>query len=83
MELPRRKRAKKIKYMDLYPQGIIEIIQTYYPDRYKNVSENLETLLSLEKLFSQEEWIDILSKSRLSYEQWIKLKKLRIRTVKF
>lgn len=82
MELPRRRRAKKNKYMDSYPQGILDIIQTDYPDRYLNLSENPETFLALEALFSEEEWLDILSKSRLSYEQWIKLKKQRIRNVK-
>ena len=82
MKLPRRGRAKKNKYLDLYPQGVIDIIEIYYPDRYVNLSEKPETLLSLEKLFSEEEWLDILSKSRLSYEQWIKLKKQRIRNIK-
>jgi hypothetical protein len=79
MELSRLKRAKKFRYIDLYPQGVIDIIQTYYPDRVFNVSEEPETLLSLETLFSEEEWRDILSKSRLSYEQWIKLKNQRFR----
>jgi hypothetical protein len=82
MELPRRKKAKKNKYMASYPQGILDIIQTYYPDRYCSLSENPETFFSLETLFSEEEWIDILSRSRLSYEQWIKLKKQRIRNIK-
>lgn len=82
MELPRRRRAKNNKYLDLYPQGVLDIIQTYYPDRYFHVAEEPETLLSLESLFSEEEWLDILSKSRLSYEQWIKLKKQRIRNIK-
>ena len=81
MELPRRRRARKNKYMDMYPQGILDIIQAYYPERYLNLSEQTEPLSSLESLFSEEEWLDILSKSRLSYEQWIKLKKLRIRSV--
>lgn len=82
MELPRRRRAKNNKYLDLYPQGVLDIIQTYYPDRYFQMAEEPETLLSLESLFSEEEWLDILSKSRLSYEQWIKLKKQRIRNIK-
>ena len=82
MDLPRRRRAKTNKYLELYPQGIIDIIQTFYPDRYAELSEGPETFVSLEELFTREEWIDILSKSRLSYEQWTKLKKLRIRTVK-
>lgn len=82
MDLPRRRRAKTNKYLELYPQGIIDIIQMLYPDRYAELSEGTETIVSLEELFTREEWIDILSKSRLSYEQWTKLKKLRIRTVK-
>lgn len=82
MELPRRKRSKKYKYIDLYPQGVLEIIHAYYPDRIFNLSEEPETLISLESLFSEEEWLDILSKSRLSYEQWIKLKDQRFRNIK-
>lgn len=77
MELPKQRRARVNKYgQDLYPQGIIDIIQTDYPDRYFNLPENLETL------FSEEEWIDILTKSRLSYEPLIKLKKQGIRKIK-
>jgi hypothetical protein len=72
MELPRQRRTGKNKYdQDLYPLGIIDIIESVYPDRYINVSENLETL------FSKEEWIDILTTSRRSYEQLIKLKRTR------
>lgn len=82
MELPRLKRAKKNKCGNLYPQGILDIIQTYYPERYFNLSEEPETLPSLGRLFSEEEWLDVLSKSRLSYKQWIKFKKLRIRNIK-
>lgn len=82
MELPSRKRAKKHKYIDIYPQGVIDIIQTYYPERAFNLSEEHEALLSLETLFSEEEWLDILSKSRLSYEQWIKLKNQKFRNFK-
>ena len=66
----------------MYPQGILDIIQTYYPGRYADLSEGPETFYSLEKLFSKEEWLDILMKSRLSHEQWSKFKKLRIRKVK-
>ncbi|WP_298201159.1 hypothetical protein [Desulfosporosinus sp.] len=72
MELPRQRRARKNKYdKNLYPLGIIDIIETDYPDRYFNLSENLETL------FSREEWVDILTRSRVSYEPLIKLKKTR------
>lgn len=70
MELLKQKRARKKKYdKDLFPQGILDIIQTDYPDRYFNWPENLATL------FSEEEWTDILTKSRLSYEQLINQKK--------
>ncbi|NLI92534.1 MAG: hypothetical protein GX434_10120 [Peptococcaceae bacterium] len=77
MELPRRKRARKNQYdKELYPQGILDIIEADYPDRYVNLSDDLETL------FSEEEWIDILTKSRLSHEQLIKLKKQGKRNIK-
>lgn len=77
MELPRQRKAKKNKYeKDLYPRGILDIIETDYPDRYNNLPENLEAL------FSEEEWKDILTKSRLSYKKLIKLKKHRIRNKK-
>lgn len=82
MQSPRQRRTKKNKNIGFYPQGIIEIIQTYYPDRYSILSEDLETFRSLETLFSEEEWIDILTKSRHSYKRLIKMKKLRTRTIK-
>lgn len=82
MELPRRLRAKNNKFFNVYPQGVLDIIQTSYPDRYFYFSEKPETLFSLETLFSEEEWLDILSKSRLSYEQWLKLKNQGIRKIK-
>lgn len=74
MKRPRQRTARKNKYdKDLYPQGIIDVIKIDYPDRCSDLPENLETL------FSEEEWIDILTKSRLSYKNFIKMKKLRIK----
>lgn len=71
MKRPEHRRSTENKYdKDLYPQGIIDIIKADYPDRYSDLSKDLETL------FSEEEWIDILSKSRLSYKKWLRLRKL-------
>lgn len=78
MEMPRQRRARKNKSYDkdLYPKGILDIIKSDYPERYLHLSEGLESL------FSKEEWMDILTKSRLSYKSLVKLKKQKIRDTK-
>ena len=75
-DLDNHKRARKIKrYDEDFPKGISDIIQSDYPDRYAMISEDRT---SMETLFSDEEWIDILAKSRNSYESHInRIKKTR------
>jgi hypothetical protein len=73
MKPRQRKIRKRISGHDVYPQGILDIIQTSYPDIYQEIQSGREN--NLESLFSEEEWIDILTRSRFSYEQWLKLKK--------
>ncbi len=82
MELPRRRRkGRKTKYAKgLYPKGILDIMAADYPCRYAAYTENPET--NPEKLFTGEEWLDILAKSRLSYERWLKLKEQGLRNIK-
>jgi len=82
MELPRRRRkARKSKYdKGLYPQGVLNIIAMDYPHRYADFTGNTET--NRETLFTEEEWLDILTKSRLSYEQWLKMKEQGLRNIK-
>ncbi len=58
----RRKNLKK-KYIQDFPEGIFEVIETDYPCQHFLMSENR----SMQTLFSNEEWIDILTKSRNSY----------------
>lgn len=71
MRLPKQNKSRKIKHdKDLYPLGILDIIERDYPDRYIDLSEDPEMF------FSRDEWLDILTRSRISYEQWNKLKGL-------
>ena len=67
-DLAKRRRARKKKQneQDFLPKGILDIIQTDYPDRYVLMSEDHAPL---EKLFSAEEWLDILTKARNSFEK--------------
>lgn len=76
-DLANYKRAKRDgRYNKDYPKGVLDIIEADYPDRY---SLMLEDSTRIKTLFTNEEWIDILTKSRNSYESRIKqISKARI-----
>lgn len=68
-DLANHKRARKnMKYDKDFPKGILDVIETDYPDRYVMM---LEDRTRIKTLFSNEEWIDILTKSRNSYESLV------------
>ncbi|HEY8910618.1 MAG TPA: hypothetical protein VIM51_10130 [Desulfosporosinus sp.] len=54
----------KTKYEQDLPEGILDVIAMDYPNDYFLV---LEDRTRIKTLFSTEEWIDILTKSRNSY----------------
>ncbi len=54
----------KKKYVKDFLEGILDVIETDYPDKYFIMFEDRTQITSL---FSNEEWIDILTKSRNSY----------------
>ena len=54
----------KKKYVQDYPEGISDVIETDYPSEYFLISEDRTWTTTL---FSNEEWIDIFTKSRNSY----------------
>lgn len=54
----------KKKYVKDFLEGILDVIETDYPDKYFMM---LEDRTQITTLFSNEEWIDILTKSRNSY----------------
>ncbi|TGE31815.1 hypothetical protein [Desulfosporosinus sp. Sb-LF] len=59
------KRANnKKKYVEDFPEGILDVIETDYPSEYFLL---LEDRTQITTLFTKEEWIDILTKSRNSY----------------
>jgi hypothetical protein len=47
------------------PEGILDVIQVDYPNQYYLILEDQNRLTTL---FSNDEWIDILTKSRNSFE---------------
>ncbi|KGK88272.1 hypothetical protein DP73_13340 [Desulfosporosinus sp. HMP52] len=55
---------KKKKYVRDFPEGILDVIEKDYPERYSMI---VEGLTSIAVLFSAEEWIEILTKSRNSF----------------
>ena len=59
----RRSKNEK-KHVHDFPEGILDVIETDYPSQYLTM---LEGRIRLTTLFSHEEWIDILTKSRASY----------------
>lgn len=65
-DLPYYKRINsKKKYIQEFPKGILDVIERDYPSQYFLMLEEDRTLIP--SLFSNEEWIDILTKSRNSY----------------
>ena len=54
----------KKKYVEDSPEGILDVIETDYSSEYFLL---LEDRTRITTLFSNEEWIDILTKSRNSY----------------
>ncbi|WP_252469799.1 hypothetical protein [Desulfosporosinus nitroreducens] len=56
------------KYVQDFPEGILDVIETDYPERY---SLMLEGRTSITTLFSSEEWINIFAKSRNSFSSHI------------
>lgn len=72
-DLAKHRRAKKNKQQeqDFVPKGILDIIETEYPHRYPIMSEDHT---QIKALFSELEWLDILTKSRNSYKRLVKLK---------
>lgn len=65
-DLAKHRRARKNKQneQDFFPKGILDVIQTDYPDRYVMMLEDTP----VKRLFSDEEWLDILTKARNSFE---------------
>ncbi len=59
----KRSNLKK-KFVQEFPIGILDVIETDYPGNYFMMFEDRTEIQSL---FSNEEWIDILTKSRNSY----------------
>lgn len=51
------------------PKGILDIIKEEYPEKYPYMVRYCE---NKSELFSQEEWFNILLKSRKSYEEYLK-----------
>ena len=70
MDLTRQRRVRKNWHdRDFYPKGILDVVQNDYPDRYFLMSKDSNRT---SKIFSREEWVDILTKSRNSHENQFK-----------
>jgi len=63
------KRTNNKKYVKDFLEGILDVIESDYPDKYFMMFEDRTRITTL---FSDEEWIDILTKSRNSYSDHIK-----------
>ncbi len=61
-------RKMKKKYVQDFPEGILDVIESDYPSKYFLILEDQSLMTTL---FSNEEWIDILTKSRNSYRDHI------------
>ncbi|KLU64586.1 MULTISPECIES: hypothetical protein [Desulfosporosinus] len=59
---------KNRKHVQDSPVGILDVIESDYPCQYSLLLDNQSLMATL---FSKEEWIDILTKSRNSYKDHI------------
>ena len=59
-----KRNSKRKKYVQDFPEGILDVIESDYPSKYFLILEDRPQLTTL---FSNEEWIDVLTKSRNSY----------------
>lgn len=59
-----RRLKNEKKYVHDFPEGILDVIAEDYPNQYFLI---LEDQIRITTLFTNEEWIDILTKSRNSY----------------
>ncbi len=69
-----KKMQNKKKCIHNFPDGILNVIQMYYPEKYLLM---LQDRTQTTTLFSKEEWIDIMTKSRNSYRSHIHRMNLR------
>lgn len=63
------KRTNHKKYVRDFLEGILDVIETDYPEQYFRILEDHTQIIAL---FSNEEWLDILTKSRNSYNRHLK-----------
>jgi hypothetical protein len=63
------KRTNHKKYVQDFLEGILDVIELDYPDKYFRMLGDRRQIVTL---FSNEEWIDILTKSRNSYSSYLK-----------
>ena len=63
------KRANNKKYVKDFLEGILDVIEIDYSEKYSMMFDDRDQITTL---FSNEEWIDILTKSRNSYSDHIK-----------
>lgn len=74
MDFAKHRKARDNKKNDKNPspKGVLDIIEAYYPDRYVKILVNYDLIKTL---FTEEEWIDVLAKSRNSHESHISRRK--------
>ncbi|AET67630.1 hypothetical protein Desor_2021 [Desulfosporosinus orientis DSM 765] len=63
-----RRLSSKKKRVHEFPEGILDVIEKVHPEKYRLM---LEGKTCTATLFSSEEWLDIVTKSRNSYKNHI------------
>ncbi|AFM41167.1 hypothetical protein Desaci_2206 [Desulfosporosinus acidiphilus SJ4] len=69
------KNRKRVQY---FPAGILDVIEVEYPSQYSLILKNQSQMTSL---FTNEEWLDILTKSRNSYHEYVRRQNLSRETL--
>jgi len=72
--ISKSKRSEKKKNMESSteePKLILDIVEEDYPEKYETIRDKIS---QIGKLFTNEEWISILTKSRGSYDSYLSRK---------
>jgi len=72
--ISKSKRSEKKKNMESNteePKLILDVIEEDYPEKYETIRDKIS---QIGKLFTNEEWISILTKSRGSYDSYLSRK---------
>jgi len=68
LKLRKSRKKKNAEKEPEQPKLVMDIIEEDYPEKYETLKEKIS---QLSRMFTQEEWLMILTKSRVSHERFL------------